>query len=46
MIEDFQSSGVFDLAAKKYRVIAFDRPGFATASGHAAQSGHRKRRLT
>ena len=28
MIEDFQSSGVIDLAAKKYRVIAFDRPGF------------------
>jgi alpha/beta hydrolase fold len=28
MIEDFQSSGVIDLAAKKYRLIAFDRPGF------------------
>ena len=28
MIEDFQSSGLLDLAAKKYRVIAFDRPGF------------------
>lgn len=28
MIEDFQSSGLIDLAAKKYRVIAFDRPGF------------------
>jgi hypothetical protein len=26
MIEDFQSSGLIDLAAKKYRVIAFDRP--------------------
>jgi pimeloyl-ACP methyl ester carboxylesterase len=28
MIEDFQSSGLIDLASKKYRVIAFDRPGF------------------
>jgi pimeloyl-ACP methyl ester carboxylesterase len=28
MIEDFQSSGLIDLAPKKYRVIAFDRPGF------------------
>jgi pimeloyl-ACP methyl ester carboxylesterase len=28
MIEDFQSGGLIDLAAKKYRVIAFDRPGF------------------
>lgn len=28
MIEDFQSSGLIDLAARKYRVIAIDRPGF------------------
>ena len=28
MIQDFQSSGLIDLAAKKYRVIVFDRPGF------------------
>ena len=28
MIEDFQSSGLIDLAAEKYRVLAFDRPGF------------------
>ena len=28
MIQDFESSGLLDLAAKKYRVIAFDRPGF------------------
>jgi pimeloyl-ACP methyl ester carboxylesterase len=28
MIEDFKSSGLLDQAAKKYRVIAFDRPGF------------------
>jgi pimeloyl-ACP methyl ester carboxylesterase len=28
MLQDFQSSGLIDLAAKKYRVIAFDRPGY------------------
>jgi pimeloyl-ACP methyl ester carboxylesterase len=28
MIEDFQSSGLINLASKNYRVIAFDRPGF------------------
>ena len=28
MIEDFLSSGLIDQASKKYRVIAFDRPGF------------------
>jgi pimeloyl-ACP methyl ester carboxylesterase len=28
MIEDFQSSGLIDLAAQKHRVIAIDRPGF------------------
>jgi pimeloyl-ACP methyl ester carboxylesterase len=28
MIQDFESSGLFDLASKTYRVIAFDRPGF------------------
>ena len=28
MIQDFVSSGLVDLAAKTYRVIAFDRPGF------------------
>jgi pimeloyl-ACP methyl ester carboxylesterase len=33
MIEDFQCSGLIDLAAKKYRVIAFDRPGF----GHSGR---------
>jgi len=32
MIQDFQSSGMIDLAAKKYRVIAFDRPGFGHSS--------------
>jgi hypothetical protein len=29
MIEDFQSSGLIDLAAKKYRVIAVDDTGSA-----------------
>ena len=28
MADDFAISGVIDLLAKKYRVIAFDRPGF------------------
>jgi len=28
MIQDFESSGLIDLAAKSYRVIIFDRPGF------------------
>ena len=28
MIQDFELSGLIDLAAKSYRVIAFDRPGF------------------
>lgn len=28
MIEDFESSGLIDLAAKNYRVVVFDRPGF------------------
>lgn len=28
MIEDFETSGLIDLAAKKYRVIVFDRPGY------------------
>ena len=28
MMQDFKSSGLIDLAAKDYRVIVFDRPGF------------------
>jgi pimeloyl-ACP methyl ester carboxylesterase len=28
MIQDFVTSGLLDLAAKSYRVIAFDRPGY------------------
>ncbi|WP_051334067.1 alpha/beta hydrolase [Mesorhizobium sp. WSM3224] len=27
-VEDFTTSGIFDKAAAKYRVLAFDRPGF------------------
>ena len=27
MLEDFESSGLIDMAAAEYRVIAFDRPG-------------------
>jgi pimeloyl-ACP methyl ester carboxylesterase len=28
MVEDFESSGLIDILARDYRVIAFDRPGF------------------
>jgi len=28
MIQDFEASGLIDMAAEKYRVIAFDRPGY------------------
>jgi pimeloyl-ACP methyl ester carboxylesterase len=33
MIQDFASSGLIDIAARRHRVIAFDRPGF----GHSAR---------
>lgn len=33
MVQDFESSGLIDLAAKSYRVIIFDRPGF----GHSVR---------
>jgi pimeloyl-ACP methyl ester carboxylesterase len=33
MIQDFESSGLIQMASRKYRVIAFDRPGF----GHSAR---------
>jgi pimeloyl-ACP methyl ester carboxylesterase len=33
MIQDFESSGLIDLAARNYRVIVFDRPGF----GHSGR---------
>jgi pimeloyl-ACP methyl ester carboxylesterase len=32
MIADFGSSGLLDLAARRHRVIAFDRPGFGHSS--------------
>ena len=32
MIQDFESSGLIDLAAENYRVIVFDRPGFGHSS--------------
>ncbi|WP_245264930.1 alpha/beta fold hydrolase [Mesorhizobium opportunistum] len=32
MAEDFKWSGIFDEAAKTYRVLAFDRPGFGRSS--------------
>lgn len=36
MIEDFESSGLIDLAARDYKVIVFDRPGF----GHSNRPRH------
>jgi pimeloyl-ACP methyl ester carboxylesterase len=33
MSQDFQSSGLIEIASQKYRVIAFDRPGF----GHSTR---------
>jgi pimeloyl-ACP methyl ester carboxylesterase len=32
MIQDFESSGLLEEAAKSYRVIAFDRPGYGHSS--------------
>jgi pimeloyl-ACP methyl ester carboxylesterase len=46
MIQDFESSGLIDLAAKSYRVIVFDRPGFGHSDGRVALSGRRQRRLS
>jgi pimeloyl-ACP methyl ester carboxylesterase len=40
MIEDFKYSGLIDLAAQKYRVIAFDRPGFGHVKGRGTRCGH------
>lgn len=44
MIQDLQSSGLFDLAAEKYRVVAFDRPGFGHSSRPVAFGGRTNRR--
>ncbi|MRX52221.1 alpha/beta fold hydrolase [Paracoccus sp. S-4012] len=37
MIQDFESSGLIDLAARNYRVIVLDRPGY----GHSDRPRHR-----
>ena len=37
MIQDFESSGLLDMAAAKYRVIAFERPGH----GHTTRPRNR-----
>jgi pimeloyl-ACP methyl ester carboxylesterase len=37
MIEDFASSGLIDLAARRHRVIVFDRPGY----GHSTRPRRR-----
>jgi pimeloyl-ACP methyl ester carboxylesterase len=36
MVQDFDSSGLIDLAAENYRVMVFDRPGF----GHSSRPRH------
>ena len=46
MVQDFESSGLIEWAARKYRVIAIDRPDLDTAVDRAAPSGLQKRRLT
>jgi hypothetical protein len=46
MIQDFDSSGLLDAAAKTYRVIAFDRPGFGYSDRPRSTSGLQKHRLT
>src|SRR6185312_8428886 len=38
MIEDFETSGLLEQVAQRYRVLAFDRPGF----GHTNRPGDRK----
>ena len=38
LIQDFALSGLVDLAARKYRVIVFDRPGF----GYSERPRHRQ----
>lgn len=41
MIEDFAASGLLDRAARHYRVLAFDRPGYGHSTLHRiADSGH------
>lgn len=44
MIQDFETSGLMSLAARKFRTIAFDRPGFGHSSVRAVLCGRRRRR--
>ena len=46
MIQDFESSGLLDKAAKKYRVIVFDRPGYGHSRRPRGTLWSRKRRPT
>ena len=46
MIQDFESSGLLDKAAKKYRVIVLTGRDMGTARDPAARCGRRKRRPT
>lgn len=38
MAEDFELSGLLDMAANRYRVIAFDRPGYGYSARPRARS--------
>jgi hypothetical protein len=44
MIHDFVTSSFIDLAARNYRVIAIDRPGYRHSSRPEAPSGRERRR--
>ena len=46
MIEDLASSGLIDMAAERYRVIAFDRPGFGYSERPRTTAGPPPRRPT
>ena len=44
--EDFQTSGVLDLLARRHRVIAFDRPGFGYSDRPHGSAWSARRRPT
>jgi hypothetical protein len=46
MIEDFESSGLIDLAAKEYGSLPLTVPASATATARAMASGFLMRRLS
>jgi hypothetical protein len=46
MIQDFESSGLIDLAAKNYRVIGLIVPASAIVIGRVTSSGRLRRRLS